>query len=264
MTVYIVDTETTSKDDDREVIELAWLRLQPGHDLAGVSDRIDVSVPVQHFEQRYQPSKPAGFGSIAVHHILPDELEGCPPSSDAALPNGCIYIVGHSIDFDWQALGSPDVHRICTRAMAEHVWPDADSYSQSALLYMLLGATESTRDLLRNAHSALTDCNNNLTLLQHILRAKPDIKTWSALHEFSEECRIPLKMPITKERGTPLTEIDDGLLCWCLNQYWLPGEHPYLHKGLVREYERRQEEHQALIDKARDKHDPDPDDDLPF
>lgn len=69
MNAYIIDTECTSRNDDREVIELAWLRFQPGHDLAGESDRIDLHV-VQDFTQRYQPSKGSGFGAIAVHHIL--------------------------------------------------------------------------------------------------------------------------------------------------------------------------------------------------
>lgn len=162
-----------------------------------------------------------------------------PPSSEAVLPNGCTYLIGHNCDFDWQALGSPDVKRICTYAMAQHVWPEADSYSQTALVYMLLGANPGARELLKDAHSAINDCRNNLTLLAHILRAQPEIKTWSALHDFSEDCRIPLKMPITKARGELLTEIDDGLLDWCLRQHWLPDEHPYLYKGLTREYERR-------------------------
>jgi exodeoxyribonuclease X len=265
MTAYIVDTETTDKDAP-EVIGVAWIQLATQLDLAGESDRIFLE-EAQFFEQRYKPSQPSAFGAIAVHHILPSELENCPPSSEAKLPDDCTYMIGHSIDYDWQALGSPDVKRICTRAMAEHVWPDADSYSQSALIYRLLGAIPETRERLRNAHSAATDCENNLILLRHIWREKWDITTWSALWDFSEFCRIPLVMPITKARGEKLTDIDDGLLNWCLNQHWLPDEHPYLYKGLTREYERRQEEYQqAMIDKSRDKHDPDPefDDQIPF
>lgn len=243
---YIIDTETTDKDRP-EVIELAGILLRSELDLAGESDRIFLE-EADTFEQRYKPQKPTSFGALAVHHILPSELEGCPESCAAFLPGDCAYMIGHSIDYDWQALGSPEgVKRICTRAMAEHIWPDADSYSQSALLYMLLGPTAETRERLRNAHSALTDCQNNLVLLQHIWRAKWEITTWSQLWDFSEECRIPLKMPITKARGEKLTDIDDGLLNWCLNQHWMPVEQPYLYKGLMREHERREEEYRRGV-----------------
>lgn len=171
----IFDTETTSRDDDREIIEAAWLRPRVINDLAGDSDRIPQPIAasiVEHFEERYKPSKPLDFGAMAVHHILPSELEGCPPPSQFALPAGIEYIVGHSIDFDWEAIGKPNVKRICTHAMAGWVWPEADSYSQSALLYMLYGPTEETRKRLTGAHAALVDVLNNARLLDKILEAK--------------------------------------------------------------------------------------------
>lgn len=39
---------------------------------------------------------------------MPSDLEGCDPSSDCRLPD-CKFIVGHNVDFDWKALGSPEV-----------------------------------------------------------------------------------------------------------------------------------------------------------
>jgi exodeoxyribonuclease X len=267
MSAYIIDTECTDRDNG-EVIELAWTKLTPMVDLIGSSDEINANLAFADVtEQRYRPEKQTTFGALAVHHILPSELEGCPPSASAKLPDDCAYIIGHNVDFDWRALGCPDVNRICTYAIAQHVWPEADSYSQSALLYMLLGPTALTRERLRNAHSALTDVHNNALLLSRILHEKTEITTWSALWEFSEDCRIPLKMPITKARGELLTDIEDGLLNWCLNQGWMPDEHPYLYKGLEREYERRERAYQDQVGKARDKHDPAPDpddDDFPF
>lgn len=243
MSVYIFDTETTDKvEDDKplpDIIEAAWLRLRADEGLLGPEpDRIPARLEVfESFCDRFMPSQRISFGAMSVHHILPHELEGCAPSSAFALPPDVEYLIGHSIDFDFKATGSPEnVKRICTCAMARHVWQDADSYSLSALLYQLLGPTNETRELLQGAHGAATDVRNTLRLLELLLQAKPDITTWSALYTFSEDSRIPLRMPITKARGELLTDIDDGLILWCLRQDWLEK---YLRIGLQREWARR-------------------------
>lgn len=233
----LFDTETTSKDDDREIIEAAWLRIAEVGDLAGASDTIPRPLldGCERYVQRYQPTKPTTLGALSVHHILPSELEGCPPSSEFALPT-CLYIVGHNIDFDWQAAGSPpNVKRICTDAMARYVWPDLDSYKQSALIYHLLGQTHETRERLRNAHSALADVENCAILLEHILEAKPEITTWSQLYAYSEACRIPRVMPIGEKQGVKgmtldeAVEADAGFCMWCLRQAFIDD---YLKEGL--------------------------------
>ena len=240
MSVYILDTETTDKNEP-EIIEAAWLRLAIVTDLLGPQpDLIPATLSVEReHNQRYLPSKPVTCSSIAAHHILPHELCGCQPSSSFQLPEDCEYVIGHSIDFDWQAIGSPaNVKRICTHAMAQWVWPDFDGYSQSALLYRLLGATTETRDRLMLAHAASADCWNNLTLLRHILLVKPDIRTWSTLHAFSEECRIPRTCPMKKYEGVLLEDLDDGLIVWCLRQDFID---PYYRKGLERVMAKRRE-----------------------
>lgn len=237
--VCVLDTETTSREDDREPIEIALLQLPQGDDLLGPNpDVIPASLwmPGTIFAGRLKPSKSSTFGSMAVHHILPSELDDCPPSSSFKLPPDVAYIVGHSIDFDHAAIGSPSVKRICTHAMAQSIWPQADSHSQSALLYMLLGATPKTRELLRDAHSALTDAINNIRLLEKILEAKPDIRTWSALYAFSEEARIPTMMFAGRNKGAPISSLESGEIEWYLVRDFIDE---YQRKGLEREMQRR-------------------------
>ena len=231
MTALIFDTELTDRKEG-EIIEAAWLRFSDT-DLFPGSDRIPEGLEVADgFYGRFKPTKPVTFGSMAVHHILPAELEGLPPSSAFTLPADTTYLIGHSIDTDWIAAGSaPHVKRICTHALSQHLWPDATGFSQVALLYMLLGASPSTRDIVRHAHGADVDVRNNLILLKHILRAKPEISTWSALWEYSEECRIPYYCPLKRWEGLKLEEMDGGAVSWCLNQSWLD---PYFRKGLER------------------------------
>jgi exodeoxyribonuclease X len=233
MSVLIFDTETTGKDEGRQIVEAAWLQMREADTLFGLSSE-DIGEPLSieaSFCRRFKPAVPVTFGSMAVHHILPDELEACDPSGSFALPPECRYIVGHAVDFDWITIGSPNVKRICTHAMSQHCWPDADSHGQSALLYMLNGATVIQRRQLRNAHSALADAENCLALLEHILLAKTEIRTWSALWEFSEAARIPIYCPMKRWDGQKLTDMDDSSINWCLRQDWLD---PYLRKGFER------------------------------
>lgn len=224
MTVYIFDTETA--DRDGEIIEAAWLRVDPTPGLFGSQpDEIphDLELAIStRFCQRYKPAKPLTCGSIAVHHILPFELNECAPSASFALPSDASYVIGHSIDYDWMASGSPaHVRRICTDAMARHVWPEATGYSQVALIYMLLGANKVTRDRVRSAHSAAADVQLNLILLSRILQAKPEIRTWSALWDFSELCREPLTCRFKQYRDIKLEDVPLDFIEWVLRQHFI-------------------------------------------
>lgn len=230
--VLIFDTETTDKDEP-ELIEAAWVRVESVVDLAGESDQVPQPLDFDNeFVQRYKPTKRINFGAMAVHNILPFELDDCDPSDSFSLPDYTDYIIGHNVDFDWRVAGEPPIKRICTDAMARYIWQDADSYSQSALLYMLCGATQETRKMLKDAHSALADVYNNATLLDFILTEGPEITTWLALHAYSEACRIPRVMPFGKAKGALLKElpsVDFGYCQWLLNQDWLD---PYLRQGI--------------------------------
>lgn len=240
MSAYIFDTELTGRKDG-QIIEAAWVRFEDCRDLAGVNDMIPTGLETHsQWCERFEPSAPMTYGAMAVHHILPEELHGCRPSVDFSLPPDCGYLVGHSIDMDWVAAGSPaNVKRICTHAIAQWLWPDASGYSQSALIYMLEGATDDVRVRLRGAHSALADCWLNFTLLDHILRLKPEIQTWNQLWQYSEECRIPRTCPLKRWEGVLLTDMDRSSIDWCLDQHWLDS---YFRKGLERVLDARRDD----------------------
>ena len=68
MQAAIIDCESTGFHD-AEVIELAWRAY----------DQSDFT----RFAQRYQPTRAVEWGALAVHHILPSDLVGMPPSSQA-------------------------------------------------------------------------------------------------------------------------------------------------------------------------------------
>lgn len=256
--VLIFDTETSDKEPGREVIEAAWLKVQPRTDLLGDLDYDSIALPFtcsNAFQQRYKPTKPCTFGSMAVHHILPEELENMPPASEFQLPANVAYICGHKIDFDWETIGKPNVKRICTLAMSQNIWPTTDSHSQSALLYMLEGPTVRTRSMLRDAHSAVADAANNLVLLEHILAAKPEIRTWSALWAFSEEARCPTVMFMGRNKGVPLSQLESGEIEWYLARDFIDE---YQRKALNRELQSRRSAYATNEDEEED------DDDIHF
>ena len=207
MTTIILDTETTGVKD-AEVVELAWAEIKT------------VAPFLWHREaaetRRFQNEKPMQWGALATHHILPTDLLGCPPSSEARMPE-CTYLIGHNIDFDWKMLGSPPVKRICTMALARFAYPDCDSHSQSALMYYIFGARQGTKDLLRNAHSAEADILNCYALLLELI-TKLNIKSIEELYSVSEAARIPTVMPFGKHKGALISTIDEGYKNWYRRQ----------------------------------------------
>lgn len=211
----IFDVEATDKND-AVIIEAASL------DVTSLNP-FEVGNP---WVQRYNPGKPISLGALATHHIMDEELINCPASSSFRLPAGTKYLIGHNIDFDWVAIGSPGVKRICTLALARSLWPNLDSHTQSALLYYF--ERDTARDQLRNAHSALADvwiCSK--IVAQIIEKLRP--VSLDALWEMSEKARIPTTMPYGKHKGELISQVPSDYKQWLLRQDNVSG---YLRKAL--------------------------------
>lgn len=221
MTALILDTETTTIED-AEVIELAWQRFDTFGQLASSSHVAD-------FHQRFTPLKPPTFGAVGVHHILPSDLVDLPPSEGAVsyLPAATSYLIGHNIDFDWKALGSPTINRICTLAMARNLWPECDAHNLSAITYYLYGANATTRAKLRNAHSAVEDVSLCAAVLVRCIEAS-GVQSFDELYAFSEHARIPVTMTFGKHRGELVADVPYGYVKWYRSQ---PDPDPYLLKA---------------------------------
>jgi len=217
MVCVIFDTESTGLIEPR-VIEAAWLKVPDPNGL-----------PTERFLQRYNPHKPIALGALATHHIYDEELTDCPPYTDFALPADVRYIVGHNVDYDWKVIGEPPVKRICTLALTRYLWPDLDSYSQSAILYFF--ERLNARELLKAAHSAMQDVVNCLTIFRHLtMRFEPaELSSWETVWQLSEKARIPKVMMFGKHKGTAIKDIPGDYKSWLLKQ---PDVDPYLVKAL--------------------------------
>ena len=211
----IFDVEATDKND-AVIIEAASL------DVTSLNP-FEVGNP---WVQRYNPGKPISLGALATHHIMDEELVNCPASSSFRLPAGTKYLIGHNIDFDWVAIGSPEVKRICTLALARSLWPDLDSHTQSALLYYF--ERDTARDQLRNAHSALADVWICSKIMGRIIDKLHPVSL-DALWEMSEKARIPKLMPYGKHKGELISQVPSDYKQWLLRQDNVSG---YLRKAL--------------------------------
>lgn len=235
MTAIILDTETTGVDEP-DVIQLAWLPLisawQPGQNLCLPGTGPKEGGGVSMWKNR----KPITLGAMAAHHIIEADLEGKPEWPGSwELPPGTDYLIGHNIDFDWQAIGSPPVKRICTLALARKLWPEADSHSLTAMVYHLMPHAQA-RGCVKNTHSAMVDAGLCHFLLVEILQKMPAIASWERVWAASEKARIPTHFTFGKfgpqngQPGVAIAEVrrmDPGYIEWCLtkcdqckDEYW--------------------------------------------
>jgi exodeoxyribonuclease X len=212
----IFDTETTDKTNPI-IIEAAWLEL----------DSMTPFAIGDSYVQRYNPGELISLGALATHHILDEELVDCPPSSSFSLPANVEYLIGHNVDFDWQAIGSPNVKRICTLALSRMLWPHLDCHSQGAMLFFL--ERSSAKELLKSSHDALADTGICSIVLQHIC-TKLEVETIEELWIKSEQARIPTVMPFGKHKGLILNNLPGDYKQWLLNKADID---PYLRQALA-------------------------------
>lgn len=211
--ILIADSETTGLIEPIQPIEIAALEIE----FPTLSTKV-------RWQQRYKPTKPVEYGALATSHILPEELESEPSITECRfgeyIEENVEYLIGHNIDYDWKVFGSPNVKRICTKALSSWLFPDVDSKSQSAMLYFFMGAK--AKPLLKEAHNAMCDIENNKRLLGFILDSiltlkGIDVQTIGQLYELSELARIPTKMGFGKHRGMTFVEVaknDPGWFVW--------------------------------------------------
>jgi exodeoxyribonuclease X len=199
----IFDTETTDAKDP-EIIEAAWI----APDGSG------------EYCERFLPTKDISLGAMATHHIILSDLTGCRKSAEFAFPT-VEFLIGHNVDFDWRAVGSPAVKRICTLALSRWLFPEIDSHSQTAMMYHLF-PKDQARDLCQNAHNALSDVKVCLMLFQSLVdemrRRNIPAATWDEIYQASETARIPTVMTFGKHKGMAIKDVPPDYKRWLLGQ----------------------------------------------
>lgn len=234
MRALILDTETTDITTP-EVLQLAYMGPLDSPYAEGDIEKL-----------LFKASKPISLGAMSVHHIIDEDCADYPlwPGS-WPLPEGVEYIAAHNADFDWKAIGSPNVKRICTLALSRSVWPDIDSHSLGALTYYLNDRREA-QQLLKGAHDAATDVELCCRLLVRLVDAL-GTKTWPDLWAASEKARVPERLSFGKYgpheaygksnggKGMRCAEVrrhDPGYHSWLMAKCDQVTNDPYLQKAL--------------------------------
>lgn len=181
--------------------------------------------------ERFKPSGPISFGAMAVHHIMPQDLLGCRPSAEFALP-AADYLIGHNVDFDWRVMGSPAAKRICTLALCRYLWPELDSHKQGAMMYFLFGAD--ARDEVKGAHNALCDvkmCQQVLfRCVEELIQRGICCDSWEDVWKASEVARVPTVMSFGKHKGAKIEDVPRDYMRWYLGQ---TETDEYLRKAFI-------------------------------
>lgn len=228
MTALIFDTETHKLHG--EIIEAAWMDINfvpVNGNISQISNKAYLISNYDHLGMhRYKPSEPIDLAAMAVHNIIDEDLENCPPSSNFKFPAGAQveYLVGHNIDYDINAVkragvDTSNIKSICTLAMARYLWPKLESHKLSVLAYYIHDRKEhkKARQLIKYAHGASVDVEITFLLLMAICQQR-DIQTLEELYEFSEMARYPTHIFYGKYKGWAIKDMDDQDIHWLMGK----------------------------------------------
>lgn len=222
MRAIILDTEATSVVEPHAT-QIAWTAID--FNKAAIK-RVGAA-----YSQNFNPLKPISFGAMATTGICDEDVKDCPPHTIFKLPEGLEYIIGHNIDFDCQVLANAgcdlsNIKRICTLALSRKYYPDTDSHSLLAMLYLL--DYQTARNLASEAHDAMYDVHFTYCVLDKIC-GHVGITTLEQLYELSEQARVPEFISFGKHKGMAIKDLPSDYVNWLLRQ---PDMDPYLRKAL--------------------------------
>lgn len=237
MQVFIADSETTGLVDP-QACEIGWLHVQDTlaeFKQAVVTDPIaflsDNSYFLSVYEQRFRPTKPIELQASKVTGIYMKDVLHCPSITTFEFPKSVKYMIGHNIAYDWRVFNKPDVKLICTKELAQLVFPKDKGLKSHKLttiiewLYPEDGAT-----LVANAHGAVLDCKLVYLVLLKALEKLPQVETWEQLASLCSQGKKqedtgdskPLAemttLPFGKHKGCKFSEVPRDYLVWLSKQ----------------------------------------------
>lgn len=212
MIIRSIDLETTGFEPTDKVVQIGWADLVAAHGLAfdvfgpkGIMVDPEISIPPE---------------TSAIHHIIDDDVEGCPTWGDFGGPPSIISPPGMVIDafcahnarFEQQWL-KPPVPWICTYKCALRVWPEAPNHQNQTLRYWL-NPSGLDRGLASVAHRAPEDAYVTAFICRELL-GKASLEQ---LIKWSAEPALLIKCSFGKHRGSLWKELPKDYLRWILGQ----------------------------------------------
>lgn len=205
----IVDTETTGLDPATDrVVEVGLARVE--------------SAEIKRlFTRLVDPGIPIPCTASAIHHITINDVAGKKPleALNEEIKEFCAgaVLAAHNAPFDRSFLPMLADHKwLCTKRLAQHLWPDAPGFSNQVLRYFL---ELKVGDYDISPHRALSDSIVTAELFiaavrQYLSHGNPD--DIDALLGYAASPIKVKAMPFGKHSGKPITEIPRDYLRWAL------------------------------------------------
>lgn len=216
-TYIFLDTETTSVEANRGVVEVAWIQ---------TDDNFRVVNAVQSLIDPEQMISPAASG---IHGLTNNDTEDCPTLemffSDYRFPDGTVFL-GHNVRFDTHTIGrfvDGSYTEACSLRWVRRVYQDSDDYKLSTLIFAL--------DLPRSegSHRAMADVMSSYHLVKHLCE-----RTGLTLAQYVKVAQEPFllrKVPFGKYRGETFVDVPGPYLRWMLDKLDLDEDLDYTVKS---------------------------------
>jgi len=228
MAIIIFDTETTDRDINNRLVQLAYKNLSTG----------------EFVNEYFKPSIPITFGAMAVHHITNEMVENKKPFAESEHKKNLIdsvvenIFVAHNAPFDIQVLKNEGVEvkkNIDTLRVARHLL-ESEQYSLQYLRYSL------GLNVVADAHDALGDVLVLESLFQYLSKIVKDKFTLDSdekiVDKLLELNDLPVLLTVVnfgKYKGksfADVAEVDKGYLQWLFGSETQKSE-PEQNKELV-------------------------------
>jgi DNA polymerase-3 subunit epsilon len=216
MKIFVMDLECTGMSRNDKVCEIAFIECR-----LNIGEFMTQLEPVRRFETLVNPLRPIDPNASAVHGIYDHQVKQAPtisevlPAAFGVLPTEKFYIFGHSFPsydmkyIDYYVPKGADVG--CTLRGARRFVKDMPTYKLAALLETLEETHGLTLPKMKNAHSAIGDCERCLVLINYILSFGTG---WELLVDVM--CERLTNISFGKYKGHRLENLPESYVEWLL------------------------------------------------
>ncbi len=202
----VVDVETTGMDPQvNKIVQIAAYEVYRG----------EITLL---YESLVHPLRSIPPETSAVHHITDKMVEFALPWEAVWRQMGAVLasmdvLVAHNAVFDRGFLPETGKPWLCTKRLAQHLWPEAPNHKNQTLRYWLglelaAAAHDATGDTLVTAHVLLKEIEAYL--------ARGGADDPMALVRLADAPVRIEKMPFGKHFGTTLSDVPSDYLRWTL------------------------------------------------
>lgn len=208
--LIFLDVETTGKEDDDVICELAFTQGFGGSVIEGL----------------FKPNKPIDVEAMMVHHITNEMVADRQPFVGSAIhkmiktyfTHGYI-LVAHNAEFEVKMLAKEDIHPkkvICTMKVIRHFDTEdrIKSYKMQYIRYLWGISTEA------RAHNAADDIKVMEKIFERLIK---DV-TLEKMIEITATPFLLRSLPFGKHKGMPFNMIPRDYLMWLRKQNDISGD----------------------------------------